>query len=291
MSWCGGGEISPTPAVAFRVCRDPRVDLGPGQLAALAGLRALRHLDLDLGGVHQERAGHPEPAGRDLLDRGPPHRVEQPLDILAALAGVRLAAEPVHRDGQRLVGLDRDGPVGHRAGDEPLDDLRGRFDLVQRHRRPLPRAQLEQPAQRGALAGQLVDGVGVAAEHLLLLAAGRVLQQVHGFRVEQVDLTLAAPLVLAADFQLAVFQGARVLHEGQRVPGGHVAGDGGQAAAAGAGGGAGEVLVQHVVVDAEHREHLGAAVGTDGGDAHLAHHLEHALAERVHGVPDGLLAA
>ena len=119
--------------------------------------------------------------------------------------------------------------------------------------RPLAGAQLEQPAQRAALAGQLVDGVGVPAEDLLLLAPGGVLQQVHGLRVEQVDLALAAPLVLAADLQAAVLQGARVGHEGQRVPGGDVAGDGVQAAAAGAGGAAGEVLVQHVLVDAERR--------------------------------------
>ena len=151
---------------------DPRVDLVAGQLATLAGLGALRHLDLDLPGVHQVGAGHPEPAGGDLLDRGPADRVEQPVDILAALAGVRLAAEPVHRDGQRLVRLDGDGAVRHRAGDEPLHDLGRRLDLVERNARSLVGAQLEQPAQRGALAGQLVDGLGVPAEHGLLLARG-----------------------------------------------------------------------------------------------------------------------
>ncbi len=153
---------------------------------------------------------------------------------------------------------------------------------------PLAGAQLEQPAQGRALAGQLVHRVGVPAEHLLLLAAGGVLQQVDGLRVEQVDLALPAPLVLAADLQAAVLQGARVGHEGQRVPDRHVAGDGAEAAAAGAGGAAGEVLVQHFLVDPEHREHLRGAVGADGGDAHLAHHLEHALAQRVHGVLDRL---
>ena len=36
--------------------------------------------------------------------------------ILAALAGVRLAADPVHRDRERLVRLARDRAERHRAG-------------------------------------------------------------------------------------------------------------------------------------------------------------------------------
>jgi hypothetical protein len=48
---------------------DPRVHLVAGQLAALAGLRALRHLDLDLVRVDEVLARHTEAAGGDLLDR------------------------------------------------------------------------------------------------------------------------------------------------------------------------------------------------------------------------------
>ena len=44
--------------------------------------------------MRQVQAGHAEPAGGHLLDRAAPHRVEQPVDVLAALAGVGLAAEP-----------------------------------------------------------------------------------------------------------------------------------------------------------------------------------------------------
>ena len=47
----------------------PRVDLVAGQLAALAGLGALRHLDLDVVGVGEVLRRHAEAAGRDLLDR------------------------------------------------------------------------------------------------------------------------------------------------------------------------------------------------------------------------------
>ena len=48
---------------------DPRVDLVAGQLAALAGLGALGHLDLEVVGVDEVLAGDAEPAGGDLLDR------------------------------------------------------------------------------------------------------------------------------------------------------------------------------------------------------------------------------
>ena len=49
--------------------RDRRVDLGAGQLAALAGLRALRHLDLQFRRVDEVFARHAEAARGDLLDR------------------------------------------------------------------------------------------------------------------------------------------------------------------------------------------------------------------------------
>ena len=51
----------------------------------------------------------------------------------------------------------------------------------------------------------------------------------------------------------------------------------------------GEVLVDDLLAEAERLEHLGAAVGGDGRDAHLRHDLEQALAERLDEVLDGLL--
>ena len=50
--------------------RDPGIDLLAGQVAALAGLGALGHLDLDLDGASQVAGGHAEAAGGDLLDGG-----------------------------------------------------------------------------------------------------------------------------------------------------------------------------------------------------------------------------
>ena len=117
---------------------DVLVDLVAGQLAALAGLGALGHLDLQLVGVDEVVDRHAEAAAGDLLDRRAARVavvVGREADgVLAALAGVRLAAEAVHRDRQRLVRLARDRAERHRAGGEALDDLLGGLDLVERDR-------------------------------------------------------------------------------------------------------------------------------------------------------------
>ena len=118
--------------------RDPRIDLVAGQLAAFAGLGALRHLDLQILGVDEVLARDAEARRRHLLDGAVPRVAVRighvPGRILAALAGVRLAAEPVHRDRQRLVRFLADRAVGHRAGREPLDDRLDRLDFVDRNR-------------------------------------------------------------------------------------------------------------------------------------------------------------
>ena len=134
---------------------DPRVHLVAGQLTALAGLGALRHLDLDVVGVGEVLRRDAEATRRDLLDRRAARRVVQPVGVLAALAGVRLGADPVHRDRQRLVGLGRDRAVGHRTGREPLDDLADRLDLVDRDRLALARrTRTGRAASPGASTGR-----------------------------------------------------------------------------------------------------------------------------------------
>ncbi len=78
-----------------------------------------------------------------------------------------------------------------------------RLDLLDRHRRSAPSRKREQAAQ-GPAARLVVDQPGVFLEDVVAARPGGVLQLEDGLRVEQVRLTLAAPLVLAADRQLAV---------------------------------------------------------------------------------------
>ena len=70
--------------------------------------------------------------------------------------------------------------------------------------RPLAVLELEQAAQRGQLLGLVVDQRGVLLEDVVAAAAGGVLQLEHRLGVEEVVLALAAPLVLAADPEVAV---------------------------------------------------------------------------------------
>ena len=200
----------------------------PGQLAALARLGALGHLDLQVVGVDQVLAGHAEAAGGHLLDRAAAQVAVvvggEAIGVLAALAGVGLAAQPVHGDGHGLVGLGRDRAVGHGPGGEALDDLADRLDLVDRDGRALARGEAEQAPQRGQVAALVVDGAGVLLEDLVALGAGGVLELEDGVGVEQVVLALAAPLVLPAHGQLAVGLLGGSVGEGHGVALGHLPG-------------------------------------------------------------------
>ena len=70
--------------------------------------------------------------------------------VFAAFAGVALAADAVHGDGQRLVRFLADRAVGHRAGLEALDDRFDRLDFLDRDRR-CGELEIEQAAQRAEL--------------------------------------------------------------------------------------------------------------------------------------------
>ncbi len=114
--------------------RNRDAHLVSGQLPAFPGLRALRHLDLDLVRIAQVVRCHAEPARRHLRDCGA-HRVARsaaprPRNVLAALSSVRFPAQPVHRNRQSRVRLHRDRPVRHCARHKPPHDLRPRLHLV-----------------------------------------------------------------------------------------------------------------------------------------------------------------
>ena len=120
---------------------DDRVDLVAGQLAALAGLGALRHLDLHHVGIDEIFRRDAEAARGDLLDRralrsSPPsgsglkRSASSPPSPVFDLPPMAFMAMR-----QRRVRLARDRAERHRAGGEALDDLGRRLDLVERHRR------------------------------------------------------------------------------------------------------------------------------------------------------------
>mmetsp|Transcript_14229 Transcript_14229/g.43052 ORF Transcript_14229/g.43052 Transcript_14229/m.43052 type:complete len:275 (-) Transcript_14229:1188-2012(-) len=241
---------------------------------------------------------HPEAARRDLFNRRPAI-VEEAHGVLAALARVGAAAERVHRNRERLVGLLRDRAQRHGARHEPLDDLLRGLDVLQLHglgpffcqRFGLPP---QQPAQRAG-GVVVVDDLRVHLEGLARVFARRSLQVHHGLRRIQVGLAAVAEVELARVRQPR--------HRGldddrrrrqRRRPSGHFGGrveagpgDGVQklgvrlqrveAGAADSRRRAREADVHDRRVQADRFKNLSALVRLERRDAHLRHDLQHAL--------------
>ena len=109
----------------------------------------------------------------------------------------------------------------------------------------------EQAAQRRQLAGLVVDQRRVLLEDVVALGPGGVLQLEHRLRVEQVDLALAPPLVLAAELEPAVGTLLGPARMGDGVAGGDLGGDLVEPDAAEAADRAGEVLVDQLLAEAD----------------------------------------
>ena len=151
-----------------------------------------------------------------------------------------------------------------------------------------PATRRSRPRSVASLLGLVVDRRGVLLEDLVALGPRGVLELEDGPRVEEVVLALPAPLVLATHLELAVGPLGRPVEVGQAVAGGHLGGQHVEPDPADAAGRAGEVLVDHRVVEADGLEDLGAGVGGHRRDAHLGHHLQDALAGRLDVVLVGL---
>ena len=147
--------------------------------------------------------------------------------------------------------------------------------------------QLEQPAQRRALARLLVHRLRVFLVDLVLAGSRRVLQLEHRVGVEEMELSVAPPLVLAALVEVAI--GDRALRERQRVARAHLFGDGVDADAADARRGVREIPLDELLLEADGFENLRAAIALQRRDAHLGHHLQDALVQRLDVALDGLL--
>ena len=261
------------------------------ELAALTRLGALRHLDLQVVRVDEVLARHAEPRGRHLLHRAAPQVAvgvgHVPRRILAAFSGIRPAAEAVHRNRERLVRLGADRPVRHRARGEPLEDRCGGLDLLDRDRRP-GGLQAEQTAQRRAAHILRVNRARVFLEDRVLPAARRVLQLEHGLRVEEVILAVAPPLVFAAGIQLVDARG--LTSERALVAQARFLRDDVDADAADARRRVREEPIDELLTQANRLEDLRAAVAGERRNAHLGHHLQDALVERLHVMLDRVLA-
>ena len=88
--------------------------LHAGKLAAFAGLGALGHLDFQFLGAGKIFRCHAETAAGDLLDLAiAPIAIWIAFEarrILTAFAGIGLAANFIHSDGQQFMGLRAEGP-------------------------------------------------------------------------------------------------------------------------------------------------------------------------------------
>src|SRR5678815_2315360 len=109
MSWCGGGEIRPTPGVEWRTLAMVLSTLWPGNWPPSPGLAPCAILICIMSELTRYSAVTPK-------------RLEA-VGFLAAFAGVRLAADAVHRNGKRGVGLARDRAERHGAGREAPHDV------------------------------------------------------------------------------------------------------------------------------------------------------------------------
>jgi len=298
---------------------DVLADLVAGQLTAFARLGALRHLDLNLVGADQVFRSDAEPAGGHLLDlaaqrvaflqryvAGDPvlaqhagQRVALPDGdaaqllrvaplVLAAFAGIALAADAVHRNRQRRVGLGGNGAQRHRAGGKALDDLPGGLDLVQRNRLPGVDLELEQPPQRHVAPALVVDDLRVFLVGLVGVGAAGVLQLGDGVRRPHVLFAAYAPGVFAAGVEHRGQQ--RVVGEGGPMSADRLFHDLEQADSADVARGAAEVLVHQPACQTHRLEDLRTAVTHVGADAHLRHDLVQALADRLDVVLDGFVA-
>ena len=272
----------PDPRRRIAHAGDRLVDLAAGQLTALAGLGALRHLDLQDIGVDEVLGRDAEPARGDLLDRRA-HRVAvrqrlEALGLLAALAGVRLAADAVHRDRQRRVRLAADRAEAHRAGREAPDDVGCRLDLVERHRL-IGRAELHQPADRQQPLALVVDrrreGLVVGER----IAAHRVLQSGDALRRPGMRLAAQPERIVAAEIEHLAIE--RVVAIGARVADQRLLGDRPEVGALDRRRGAGEVFLDKIALQPDRIEDLRAAIGLIGRDPHLGDDLQNALAERL----------
>ena len=117
----------------------------------------MRHLDLDLLGIHQVLGRHPKSPGGNLLDlvgRLRLTRVE--IRIFSSFAGVAARSQPVHRQGQCAMRLRTDRSQRHRLRAEPPQNCTLRLNLLKLYRRLRHKLHQVTDSNRPALPSQLL---------------------------------------------------------------------------------------------------------------------------------------
>ena len=272
--------------------RDDLRHLVAGQLAAFAGLGALRHLDLQHLGHRQIFGRHPEPAGCHLLHLAAgliaAAAFAETARILAALPAAALAPRAVERDGDRLVRLDAEGAERHRAAVEALDDFGGGLHLVERNRRA-GRRDLQQVAERYGVAPLDPAQVVVVAVSAAVVGQ-RLVERPNALRREGVRLSVAAVAVEAEVVQLRGFpvfdrgEGGGV--ERERLRRDAVESDAFDRRARSR-----EAARHDLAVESDRLEYLRALIGRHRRYAHLGHNLEQLFVDRPKVGCDGFLRA
>ena len=185
---------------------DPRIHLEAGQLTALAGLGALRHLDLEIARVDEVLARHAEARRGDLLD-GAASRVavgdpagsesgSSPPSPLFDLPPSRFIAIASVSCASWLIDPYDIAPVANRL---TMASTGSTSSIGTGVVRP---SELEQPAQRAEAAALIVHDARVVAVDRVLAAPRGVLELEDRLGIEQVELAVAAPLVLAARIEI-----------------------------------------------------------------------------------------
>ena len=240
-------------------------------MTALARLCALCHLDLNFSRAVQVRVGDAEASGSHLLDR----RIflgSISGRILTALTGVRLAAQPVHRDGHGLVRFLRNRSEGHGTGLEALHNAFHRLYLLQRNR-ILLRREFQQSTQ-GMRSLGIIHHIGVFTELVVVAGFYRLLQGDDSLRIIQVIL-----LVLAASEIMEAYGIQRGIHgQSKRIKGmivaeGNALFDLFDADAAHAAHCSGEVFVDGLLVQTDRLKNTRGLVGLNRRDTHLRSRL------------------
>ena len=263
-------------------------NLAPRQMSALAGLCALRHLDLNFFCGLQVIPGHAEATGGHLLDG----RIELgavALGKLAALAAVGFAAEVVHGLRHALVCLLGDGAIGHGAGLEALDNAFGALHLIELDALAAIVAEIQ---QRTNGAGTIIfHHLGVAVEQSGIVVPYSLLKGVNDLGAVEVLLRVVALAQTMTTDAVQRFAAGERIGKGLIVMPAVVCVDAAQIRAAQIAGGIGEVGVHQGSVQTDGLEQLCALVGLQRGNTHLGRDLQHTEGERLIVIGNGRLFA